>query len=128
MISLILIIIAGIFDTISFHYSISIFSKWIKYEDFINPQKSWVNKYKHNNPDLGPKFFGSKTFLVWTTDLWHLAKTLMITCFVLAIIFYTPLITTKYVLINILINLSILYFAFSACFVLFWSKLFKLKK
>jgi hypothetical protein len=132
MISLILIIIAAIFnaimDTLSFHYGVSVFSKWTKYEYFLNPQKSWVNKYKHNNPSLGPKFFGSKTFLVWTTDLWHLSKMLMITLLTLAIVFYTPLITTGYILIDILINSSILHFVFSACFELFWSKVLKLKK
>lgn len=132
MISLILIIIAGIFnsimDTLSFRYGISVFSKWTKYEQFLDPQKSWVNKYKHNNPTLGPKFFGSKTFLVWTTDLWHLSKMLMITLFTFAIVFYTPIVTTGYLLIDILINSSILHFAFSLTFSLFWDKVFKLKK
>ena len=132
MISLILIIIAAIFnaimDTVSFRYGISVFSKWTKYEQFLDPQQSWVNKYKHNNPTLGPKFFGSKTFLVWTTDLWHLSKMLMITLLTFAIAFYTPIITTGHILVDILINSSILHFAFSSTFSLFWDKAFKLKK
>jgi hypothetical protein len=115
-------------DTLSFHYNVSIFSKWIKYEDFTNPQKSWVNKYKFNNPTLGPKFFGSKTFLVWTTDLWHLSKTLMITFFALAIVFYTPLITTGYILLDLFINAEILHISFSLTFGLFWDRILKLKK
>lgn len=132
MISLILIIIAGIFnaimDTLSFRYGISVFSKWTKYEQFMDPQKSWVNKYKYNNPTLGPKFFGSKSFLVWTTDLWHLSKTLMITSFILAIIFYTPVVTTGYIFLDLLINAEILHISFSLTFSLFWDRIFKLKK
>ena len=87
MITTIFMIIAGIFnaimDTLSFRYNKSIFSKYPKYENFLNPEKSWLNKYKNNDPDLGPKFFGSTTFLVWTTDLWHLSKTIMIISFIL---------------------------------------------
>lgn len=132
MISLILIIIAAIFnsvmDTLSFHYNESIFSKWTKHEYFLNPQKSWVNKYKNNDPTLGPKFFGSKTFLVFTTDLWHLSKMLMITCFTLSIVFYSPLVVTNYIVLDILIDSSILHLAFSFCFELFWSKVLKIKK
>jgi hypothetical protein len=115
-------------DTISFRYNKSIFSKWIKYEQFLNPQKSWLNKYKNNDPALGPKFFGSKSFLVWTTDLWHLSKTLMITLFILAIIFYNPIITTGYVVFDLFINAEILHILFSLTFSLFWDRIFKLKK
>ena len=132
MISLILIIIAAIFnaimDTLSFRYGISVFSQWIKYEQFLDPQKSWLNKYKYNNPTLGPKFFGSKSFLVWTTDLWHLSKMLMVTSFILAIIFYTPIVTTGYVLLDLFINAEILHISFSLIFGLFWDRILKLKK
>ena len=56
MITTIFMLIAGMFnaimDTLSSHYGVSIFSKYPKYEQFLNPQKSWLNKYKNNNPDL----------------------------------------------------------------------------
>lgn len=42
--------------------------------DFWDPRVSWKNKYKEGVPEYGPKFFGSTTFLVWVTDLWHLCK------------------------------------------------------
>ncbi len=35
--------------------------------------RSWVLKYK-SNTDLRQKFFGSTTFLVWLTDLWHFSQ------------------------------------------------------
>ena len=47
----------------------------------LNPQfwdkhKSWRNKWKGGVAANGEKFFGSSTFLVWTTDAWHLFNTL----------------------------------------------------
>lgn len=46
-----------------------------------NPQWWWPrlstnNKYKNGDPAQGPKFFGSTTFLVWTTDKYHLNRML----------------------------------------------------
>ena len=124
--------IAGIFnaimDTLSSHYGVSIFSKYPKHEQFLNPQKSWLNKYKNNDPDLGPKFFGSMTFLVWTTDLWHLAKTIMVVSFVIATVFYTPIIITGHMFWDILINLGLVYIPFGLGFGLFWDKILKIKK
>lgn len=35
---------------------------------------SWRNKYRGNDPALGPRFPGSTTWLVAFTDLWHLAN------------------------------------------------------
>jgi len=45
-----------------------------------NPQfwdnsQSWRNKYQGGLPENGPKYFGSTTFLVWTTDAKHLSAT-----------------------------------------------------
>ena len=89
-----LVIIAGILnglmDLISFRWNKSYFSK-IKNKrliQFMNPKLSWRNKWKNGDINNGPKFFGSSTFLVWTTDLWHLLKVLMITCLLFGIIFY----------------------------------------
>lgn len=41
-----------------------------------NPVLSARNKYRNGNPAEGPKFFGSTTFLAWTTDKYHLNNTL----------------------------------------------------
>jgi hypothetical protein len=41
-----------------------------------NPQQSWRNKYKNEDPAQGPAFFGSTTFLAWTTDGYHAFSTL----------------------------------------------------
>ena len=132
MITTIFMIFAGIFnaimDTLSFQYDKSIFLKYPKYEQFLNPQKSWLNKYKNNDPDLGPKFFGSTTFLVWTTDLWHLSKTIMISSFILGIVFYTPIIITGYMFWDLLINLGLVYIPFGLSFGLFWNRILKIKK
>lgn len=64
----------GITDHLQFHYKKGDFENDL----FWNPKESWKNKYKDGNPDLGEKFFGSTTFLVWTTDAWHLFKTIKV--------------------------------------------------
>jgi len=43
-------------------------------EQFWNPQVSWKNKWKNGDINQGEKFFGSSTFLVATTDSFHLLK------------------------------------------------------
>lgn len=132
MITLFLLFLAGALnatmDVLSFRYKTSIFSKYTKLQEFFNPQESWVNKYKNNNPELGPKFFGSKTFLVFLTDAWHLAKMLMITSFTLAIVFYNPVIVTESIFVNIVANLLLMRVVFSATFELFFSKILIKKK
>jgi hypothetical protein len=40
-----------------------------------NPVLSWKNKYRDEDPSKGPAFFGSTTFLVWTTDGYHAMRT-----------------------------------------------------
>lgn len=132
MITLFLLFLAGALnatmDVLSFRYKTSIFSKYTKLQEFFNPQESWVNKYKNNNPELGPKFFGSKTFLVFLTDAWHLAKMLMITSFTLAIVFYNPVIVTESIFVNIVANLLLMRVVFSSTFELFFSKILIKKK
>ena len=44
-------------------------------EHYWNPDVSWTNKYKNGDPTQGPKYFGSTTFLAWTTDGYHLLRT-----------------------------------------------------
>ena len=45
-------------------------------DQFWDPSISWENKYKDNNPDQGPKFFGSTTIFVGVTDSYHMTRTL----------------------------------------------------
>lgn len=43
--------------------------------EYWNPEISWKNKYDDGTHESGPKFFGSTTFLAWTTDGYHLMRT-----------------------------------------------------
>lgn len=40
-----------------------------------NPYDSWDNKWKNGDPLQGERFFGSSTFLAWTTDGYHFYNT-----------------------------------------------------
>jgi hypothetical protein len=123
MVSLILVILAAIInaamDTINARYHTSVFynEKWPKFNQFTNPATSWQNKWKNGDRKQGEKFFGSSTFLVWTTDFWHLAKTIMLLCFALAIVCYIPI-------LHPLLDWIIYWIGFGTIFELFWSKIF----
>jgi len=41
---------------------------------FWSPKISYRNKYKNHDPTQGAKFFGSTSFLVWTTDGYHATR------------------------------------------------------
>jgi hypothetical protein len=116
--------IAGIInasmDSIRFCWNSSIFSKIrnTKAFQFCNPGVSQSNKWKNGDPKQGEKFFGSSTFLVWTTDLWHLFKGLMIISLVLGTILYIPI-------FNPILDSVILFLSFTISFELFFSKIFK---
>ena len=43
--------------------------------DYWNPYQSWRNKYRNGDPAQGPAYFGSTSFLAWTTDGYHLTRT-----------------------------------------------------
>ena len=70
--SYILSAVAGLSDGVSdanfFHHAF----RGSQYADF---WISWTNKYKNHDPAQGKAYFGSTTFLVWTTDLYHLTNT-----------------------------------------------------
>lgn len=73
----------GVMDTLQFHYSQSIFDAQ---SEFWNPNLSWRNKWAQDAEGnllypLRAKYFGSSTFLVWTTDAWHLLQTIMFAAF-----------------------------------------------
>jgi len=88
LVSIILLVLSGISkaikDTVQDHFYNSIFRK-------LNPAfwekgGSWLNKYKDPaSGDMTPKFWGSTTFLAWTTDAWHLFDTLQSTFWQLAV-------------------------------------------
>lgn len=42
--------------------------------EFIDKNISFKRKYKNYPTDMSEAYFGSKTFLVWTTDLFHLSS------------------------------------------------------
>ena len=49
--------------------------KWHFDDDqYWDPKISWTNKYKNHDPAQGEAFFGSKTFLVWTTDGYYMTR------------------------------------------------------
>jgi hypothetical protein len=122
MISLILIILAAILnaamDTLNARYRQSVFfTKQFRINKFTNPEFSWQNKWKNGDRKQGELFFGSSTFLVWTTDAWHLFKTIMLACFSIAIVTYSPV-------IHPIIDALGYWLIFGAVFELFWSKVF----
>lgn len=45
-------------------------------DEWWNPEISWKNKYKNGDKSQGATFFGSRTFLVGTTDAYHAARSL----------------------------------------------------
>jgi len=92
-----LIIISGISeaicDIIQHKYEQSIFFKYSRFNDYFwNPLISWKNKYKSKNKFI---LYLKKTILVFTTDAWHLFKTLKTvteySIIFLLILFFNPL-------------------------------------
>ena len=127
MISILFFILAGIcnaiMDKINFHWDESIF-KDSRFEQWSNPLYSYKNKWKNKSNSLdGERFPGSSTIFVWTTDLWHLAQSLMISFFILGGIFYADGLIDVYETqwINTVIDFIIFKIVFSSTFELFWS-------
>jgi hypothetical protein len=66
----------GTIESVSFRYHNGFKKRFPKANDlFWNPEISWKNKYKEGNSELGPKFIGSNTIFVFTTDAYHLLRT-----------------------------------------------------
>ena len=82
--------------------------------DGLNPQfwdkhKSWRNKWKGGVAANGERFFGSSTFLVWTTDAWHLFNGLSyLSLFCIAIL--TVMMTHNLFYIALVFSLSFIFF------------------
>lgn len=53
----------GFMDYLDFHYS--------KPNYYLNPNYSYLNKYKNHDPAQGERFIGSTTVFVSLTDAWH---------------------------------------------------------
>lgn len=66
----------GTVESINYHYENG-FKREIKDADdqFWNPELSWKNKYKNGDPAQGPRFYGSTSALVFTTDAYHALRT-----------------------------------------------------
>ena len=108
---LLVVIIAisqAIEDILQYKHHLSIFSNAGQYSFW--GKDSWIRKYKYGNHALGPKFFGSTTFLIWLTDGWHMVKMIwMVTVFV-AIVFldaYTQTLVWYYNLLEVVVLLLV---------------------
>lgn len=125
-------IVAGIcksiMDTLQFRYDSSIFSKMSeKKQNWFNPKLSWKNKYKNRDPEQGPAFPGSTTFLVWTTDAWHFFQMIMLTSLQIACVLPIALVVNKYVFLYTIAMLILSKLIFGVAFELFWDDLLKKK-
>jgi hypothetical protein len=121
MISLVLVALAGVFnavmDVLNFKFHSSIFRFWNN-QQWINPSLSSANKWKYENSIwAGERFFGSSTFLVFITDMWHLSKFLMLLLITSSVVFYHPI-------INWYVDWLLMYVCFTATFEIFYSKIF----
>lgn len=62
----------GVHETVV-HHPGRIPRKWNRY--YWDNSVSWQNKYYQRDPENGPAYLGSTTFLAWTTDAKHLFGT-----------------------------------------------------
>lgn len=96
MIALVLIVIAGmadgVRDTIEYHWYNSIFQDFKNgWRQWFDPAVSHLNKYKDFAKSKGPRFPGSTTMFVWTTDAWHFFQMIRLSLFTVAIVMYEPI-------------------------------------
>lgn len=64
----------GLNQALSFHYD-AVKSRFPGMNDsYWNPGQSWCNKYKNGDPQQGRAFPGSRTWLAFTTDAYHLTR------------------------------------------------------
>ena len=105
MLSFALAVIAGaakaIMDTYTHHYDTSFFAKT---KSLFFAKDSWRNKYKDGDKNKGEKFLFSTTLLCFTTDVWHLAQSIVYTCYPLAAILAYIEAPTDYVIANIVFS------------------------
>lgn len=136
MISLLLMVIAGalnaVMDRIAFTFKSSIFKNLNPY--FWDVRQSWKNQWKQplQQSTNAWYYFGlyksryqenypfSSTFLVWTTDAWHLAKSLMLGLITTSIICYNPI-------FGGILDIFILYCGFTISFTYIYEYILKAK-
>ena len=58
--------------SVNSHWTLKDFYVKLLSLEFLNKDVSWRLKWKNRDPNEGPRFFGSTTFLVWLTDGEHL--------------------------------------------------------
>ncbi len=76
----------AVMDVLFTRYDRSVFVHFPEHREWLDPRVSWVSKWKDGDPKKGEAFPLSSTTLVFTTDAWHLAKTLTILFLSLALI------------------------------------------
>lgn len=114
----------GIMDTLQFHFAKSSFAD--RDPLFWNPNRSWRNKYKNQDPEQGPKFPFSTTGLVFLTDAWHLFQAVMLAAHRTALVILGSLFIDLQWWIWVIIWLG-LSLVFSSGFHLSYTLLFKRK-
>lgn len=77
----------GVSDAIQHKYDQTVFANWNN-DQYWNPDLSYRNKYRSWPDDRRAAFPGAKTWLVWTTDAWHLTKTIQLKSVQAAIVTY----------------------------------------
>lgn len=110
----------GLAETLKFHYY-----RFVKVcpgaaDSYWNPDISWTNKYKDGDYTKGPKFFGSTTFLVWTTDGYHLSRFLRNIFLILAIVLHTQV--EGSLIINYIVHLLSFQIGFTVVYDLIFKK------
>lgn len=136
MTTFILLMIAGalnaVMDRLAFTFKSSIFKNLNPY--FWDVRQSWKNQWKQplQPPYSDWYYFGfykpryqenypfSSTFLVWTTDAWHLTKTLMLGLMMVATTTYKPMFAPG-------VDVFLMYSAFTVAFTYFYEYILKAK-
>jgi hypothetical protein len=127
MISFILIALSALcnalMDVSQFHYSTSILTKFNK-PQYFNGEISWENKYvdwRNGDKRMRKWFFGLFNIPAAFTDFWHIAKSIMIVLFILAIVLYEPV-------FGILIDFFVLGAIWNLVFLAFYKKILVVRK
>ena len=80
----------GVADVLRDKYSVSVFPQSGPRSEFYDPRISWTRKYRSWPEDPRPAYPGATTWLAWTTDAWHLAKTTHLKTMQVATVLYRP--------------------------------------
>ncbi len=77
----------GTAEALKWHYD-KVDQRYNLNDSYWNPAISYKNKYAGGITANGPKFPGSTTYLVWTTDGYHMARMVRNTSFVGAVVIH----------------------------------------